>query len=177
MYIIRLVIVLLISVFVAGCASHNISKQEKGSSAVVLSDDDNNSVDSNIFEKEDIIENTNKTSKEKANIKINGPGSVSKSDFKKSVLLKQKLRKCDVKYEPWADRHSNDLILMPKIIKVCNEQKINVKGYVLHSTKIKRKRGHMVKDHLFLPFNWKEKQISDALNHLPKKVVDKTIAK
>ena len=173
MYIIRLMIILLLSVFVVGCATHNnISKNSNKSSAVVYSSDDNTTkVKSDDSSEELIIVDDGSKSEEKANVKINGPGNnIPKSELKKSVLLKQKLHKCGVKYVPWADRHAKDLILMPKILSVCTKNKLEVKSYILHSSSVQRKKGYLVNNtHLFLPFNWNEKEIKSALNHLPKK--------
>jgi hypothetical protein len=157
-----------LSLTVVGCTTINLNKTNEGSSTVVKSKDSKSKVD-NIILNNNFVKNKDLKSKEKTIVKINSPGLVSIADSKKSVLLKQKLRKCGVKYVPWADRHANDLVLMPKILKVCKNLNKSLDAYVIHSTKKKRKEGYLVKNNLFIPYNWSEKDISSALNHPPVK--------
>jgi len=160
MYVIRLMIVLFSSLLIVGCATKN-ENSTKRSCAIVLPDDINTSDTKKV--------DASTKSEDKTIVKNNSP-DVSNTDAQKSVLLKQKLHKCGVKYVPWADRVKNDLILMPKILDVCQKDKLVLKGYILHSTAKKSNMGYDVKTkHLFLPFNWNESQIKGALTHLKKK--------
>lgn len=147
MYIIRLMIIMISSIFLTACATKNTNLDNTGS----------NTVDSS-YSKDNIVIIKKKT---KSTVKNNSP------DFKKSVILKQELAKCGVKYIPWSDRIKNDLILMPKIVKVCKKTKLNLNGYILHSRRKKLEKGFVLNDkHLFIPYFWNEDQISAALTHI-----------
>jgi hypothetical protein len=87
-----------------------------------------------------------------------------KAEKRKLALLESKLRKCDIKYEPWQDRLEKDFILMPKLINICRNLKGSTKIYTIHSTKKERSNSFTLKDHLFIPYNWNSQQIEGYLN-------------
>jgi len=158
MYVLKLVLLSFIVILFSACATkqtiNNFSQK------TINSKDDTNSSNVNLSASEDV-----NTSRSDAKVKQR----ISISD-KKSVILKQKLSKCGVKYEPWADRLDKDLILMPKILKTCKSISLAASGYILHSTKKKsvKARGYNVRKHLFIPYTWSSKDINTALNVLSK---------
>jgi len=164
MYVLKLVLILFLVILFSACAGKQTINDF--SQKAINSKDDTNSSIVNLSNSKDI-----NISKVHAKVKH----KISISD-KKSVILKQKLSKCGVKYEPWADRLDKDLILMPKILKTCKSISSAASGYILHSTKKssyvldstkgknKKSRGYNVRNHLFIPYTWSSVDINTALN-------------
>jgi hypothetical protein len=100
--------------------------------------------------------------------------SNSIANVNKSVLLKNKLSECGVTYIPWKDRLEKDLILQPKVLKICDKLQKSTNGYILHSTKVRRQDGFIRGSHVYIPYSWSTQQITEYLKKNPKKTVKKS---